>query len=113
MNKQIVTKNKNEDLGRQLYELLKFASDAYLVLSEKINDESEGCEEADDHPLSIYLTNSVRTLRKAEFLVTTILECDSTGSVLKQIEKLEVLDQLRGESVPTKKIVAKFKKFNS
>jgi hypothetical protein len=93
--------------AKLLYELVVSARSAHSELSEEINDEIESSNDFDEHPLATNAANAYSVVLKIEQLLMTELSYDYSGDFRTELEKLVLLDGLKGKNNALRAILKK------
>jgi hypothetical protein len=94
--------------AKSIYELIASANLAQNALSDQINDDIESSEDFDQHSLAPYHRNAYSLLRQIEQLLVIELSCDLDGKFKNELEKLLVLDVLKGNGNHLRAILNRF-----
>jgi hypothetical protein len=94
--------------AKLLYELLLSARSAHSELSDEINDDIESSDDFDEHPLATNAANAYSVVIKLEQLLMTELSYDYSGNFRTELEKLVLMDGLKGNKNELRSIFKKF-----
>ena len=91
--------------AKSIYELLVSARLTHTALSDQIDDDIESSDDFDQHPLASYAKNAYSVVKQIEQLLINELSYDLDGKFKTELEKLLVLDGLKGNKNPLKSIL--------
>ena len=91
--------------AKSIYESIISARLVHTALSEQIDDDIESSDDFDHHPLASYAKNAHSTVISIEQLLIIELSFDLNGKFKDELEKLLVLDVLKGSKNPLRAIL--------